>query len=428
MRLRSVLRPIPAALLFISIAGTALAQSLGRATPEQVGMSSERLARLSDAMRQYIDDGRLAGAVVLVARRGHIVWFESFGMRDRESGSLMTPDAMFRIASQSKAIASVAVLMLQEQGSLLISDPVSKYLPAFEKTTVAVRRDDGGYDVVDARRPMTIRDLLTHTSGLGYGGGVARDRWEAAGITGWYFADRSEPIAETVSRMARLPMDTQPGERFNYGYSTDVLGAVVEKVSGMSLDAFLRESIFEPLGMHDTYFYPPALDLDRIATVYSATPHGIERAPTPGGMIGQGAYMEGLRASFSGGAGLVSTAMDYTRFLQMLLDGGELDGIRLLSPTTVRLMTIDHIGDRYGTPGAGFGLGFEVTTDAGRLGRPGSNGTFGWGGAYHSTYWVDPGEQLVVTYFTQLIPAGGIDDHGKLRALVYQAIVDGVHH
>jgi CubicO group peptidase (beta-lactamase class C family) len=421
-------RPILAALLFTSVAGAALGQSLSRATPEQVGMSSERLERLSDAMRQYVADGRLAGAVVLVARCGRVVYFEPFGMRDRESGSLMTPDAMFRIASQSKALISVAVLMLQEEGSLLISDRLSKYLPAFGKTTVAVRRDDGGYDVVDARRPITIRDLLTHTSGLGYGGGPAKDQWEAAGITGWYFADRSEPIAETVSRMAGLPMDVQPGERFNYGYSTDVLGAVVEKASGMPLDRFLHDRIFEPLRMNDTYFYPPPFDRDRIATVYSATPRGLERAPAPGGMVGQGAYMDGPRTSFSGGAGLVSTAMDYARFLQMMLNGGELDGVRLLSPTTVHLMTIDHIGDRFGTPGAGFGLGFQVTTDAGILGQPGSNGTFSWGGAYHSSYWVDPGEQLVVTYFTQLIPAGDIDDQGKLRALIYQAIIDGVRH
>lgn len=427
MRVRRI-QPLFAALLVACLTQAAVAQGIARATPEQVGMSSERLERLTDALRQYVDDGRLAGAVALVLRRGRIVYFEPFGMRDLESGAAMTPDAMFRIASQSKAIISVAVLMLQEEGALLITDPLAKYIPEFAKTTVAVRNDSGGYDVVDARRPITIRDLLTHTSGLGYGGGVARDQWAAAGITGWYFADRDEPIAETVSRMAPLPMDVQPGERFNYGYSTDVLGVVVERASGMPLDAFLRERIFEPLGMHETAFYPPAWANDRIATVYSATANGLERAPMPGGMVGQGAYMSGPRKSFSGGAGLISTAIDYARFLQMMLNGGELDGVRLLSPTTVHLMTIDHIGDRFGVPGAGFGLGFQVTTDAGRLGQPGSNGSFGWGGAYHSTYWVDPGEQLVVVYMTQLNPAGRIDDQGKLRALVYQSIVDGVRH
>jgi CubicO group peptidase (beta-lactamase class C family) len=418
------------ALLFLLViaahASSLAAQGLPRARPEDVGMSAERLERLSDVLRQYVADGQLAGAVVLVARRGRVPYFESFGMRDREAGDPMSPDALFRIASQTKAIVSVAVMMLQEEGALLISDPVAKHLPEFANTTVAVAAANGGaYALVDARRRITIRDLLTHTAGIGYGGGVAADRWAAAGIQGWYFADRDEAIGETVARMGALPFDAQPGERFVYGYSTDILGALVERVSGTMLDAFLRERILEPLDMHDTAFYPARNERVRLATVYSAANGGLERAPDPGGMVGQGAYVEGPRRSFSGGAGLVSTAADYARFLQMLLDGGELDGVRILSPTTVRLMTADHIGARYDTPGAGFGLGFQVTTDVGQLGRPGSIGEFGWGGAYHSTYWVDPREELVVVYMTQLIPAGGLDDHGKVRALVYQAIVDG---
>jgi CubicO group peptidase (beta-lactamase class C family) len=401
------------------------AQGLPTARPEEVGMSSERLARLTAVMRGYVDDDGLAGAVVLIARQGRVPYFEAFGRLDREGGAAMERDALFRIASQSKALVSVAILMLQEEGRLLIADPVRKHLPEFARTTVAVRRAQGeGYDVVAASRPITLRDLLTHTAGIGYGSGVARDRWGAAGITGWYFAHRDEPIGETVARMAALPFDAQPGERFVYGYSTDILGVVVERVSGMPLDAFLRTRIFEPLGMHDTAFYVGAEDADRLATVYSATPSGLERAPSPGGMIGQGAYVDGPRRSFSGGAGLVSTAPDYARFLQMLLNGGELDGVRILAPSTVALMTADHIGDVYPTAGAGFGLGFEITTDAGRLGRPGTTGTFGWGGAYHSTYWVDPTEALVVVYMTQLIPAGTVDDHGRVRALVYQAIVE----
>jgi CubicO group peptidase (beta-lactamase class C family) len=413
------------ALVLVLQAPAVLAQGLPRARPEEVGMSAERLDRLTEVMRGYVADGRLAGAVVLVARYGRVPYFESFGERDREAAASMTPDALFRIASQTKALVSVAVLMLQEEGALLISDPVGKHIPEYARTTVAVRRTEGtGYDVVDARRPITLRDLLTHTAGIGYGGGVARDRWEAAGIQGWYFAERDEPIGATVTRMAALPFDAQPGERFVYGYATDILGVVVERVSGLALDAFLQQRILEPLAMHDTKFYPTAQEAGRIAAVYSASSGGgIERAPAPGGMVGQGAYVEGPRRSFSGGAGLVSTASDYARFLQMLLNGGELDGIRILAPSTVELMTADHIGERYGTAGAGFGLGFEITTDAGLLGRPGSAGTFGWGGAYHSTYWVDPEEQLVVVYMSQLIPAGGLDDHGKLRVLVYQAIV-----
>jgi CubicO group peptidase (beta-lactamase class C family) len=296
------------------------------------------------------------------------------------------------------------------------------------KTTVAVPADGGGYDVVDARRPIRIRDLLTHTAGVGCGNGPAADRWEAAGIQGWYFADRDEPIGATVERMATLPFDAQPGERFVYGYSIDILGALVETVSGVPLDEFLGTRIFEPLGMYDTRFFLDPADLGRLAAVYSATADGLERAPDPGAMVGQGAYVDGPRRSFSGGAGLLSTASDHARFLQMLLNGGEPDGQRILSPKTVQLMTVDHIGDRYGQPGVGFGLGFSVVEDLGARGEPGSVGEYGWGGAYHSTYWVDPEEDLIVVSFAQLIPAGGIDDHARLRALVYQAIVDGTRH
>jgi CubicO group peptidase (beta-lactamase class C family) len=398
-------------------------QGLPRTRPEDVGMSTERLARLDSVFRRYTAEDRLPGAVVLVARQGRTAYLESFGALDREAGSPMREDAIFRIASQTKAVVSVAVMMLQEEGRLVITDPVGRYLPAFSKTTVAVPAEGGGYDVVDARRPIRIRDLLTHTAGVGYGSGPAADRWEEAGIQGWYFADRDEPIGATIERMTALPFDAQPGERFVYGYSTDILGALVEEVSGVPLDAFLRTRIFEPLGMYDTSFFLDPANHGRLASVYSATADGLERAPDPGGMVGQGAYVTGPRRNFSGGAGLLSTATDYARFLQMLLNGGELDGQRILSPKTVQLMTVDHIGDRYGQPGVGFGLGFSVVEDVGARGIPGSVGEFGWGGAYHSTYWVDPEERLVVVYFTQVIPAGAIDDHAKLRALVYQAIL-----
>lgn len=418
-------------LLFIVLvcAPVVYAQTRSRVVPEAVGLSSERLKRLSTALNGYVKDGRLPGGVALVARRGKVVYVEAFGQRDREAGSLMRKDAIFRIASQTKALVSVGVMILQEEGQLLISDPVGKYLPEFRETTVAVPKDTGGYEVVKAKRPITIRDLLTHTAGVGYGGGVARDRWEAARITGWYFADRNEPIGVTVSRMAALPFDAQPGERYVYGYATDILGALIERVSGETLDEFLRSRILAPVGMRDTHFYLPESKRDRFAVVYSAQASGglasggLERAPDPGGMVGQGAYLKGPKRSYSGGAGLLSTATDYARFLQMLLNGGELDGRRIMSRKSVELMTVDHLGDKTFRSGEGFGLGFSVVKDLGARGVPGSLGEFGWGGAYHSTYWVDPKEQLVVVYFTQLMRAGDIDDHGKLRALVYQAIV-----
>lgn len=400
------------------------AQVLPSARPEMVGMSSERLDRLLPTLRTYVDSGRLAGGVVLVARRGQVVVHEAFGMRDIEAGAAMPTDALFRIASQSKALVSVAILMLQEEGRLNIANPLSAYLPEFAGTQVAVPRDGGGYDVVDARRRITLRDLLTHTAGIGYGSGPARDRWAEAEIQGWYFAHRDEPIRETVRRMAGLPMDAQPGERWVYGYATDILGAVVEVVAGMPLDAFLRTRITEPLGMRDTRFYVDPALRDRLATVYSLTEASLSRAPDASAMVGQGAYVDGPRRSFSGGAGLTSTAADYARFLQMLLNGGVLDGVRILSPSTVQLMTTDHVGDLYPQPGVGFGLGFSVVKDVGRRGEAGSVGEFGWGGAYHSTYWVDPVQHLVVVYLTQTLPAGSLDDYARMRAVIYAAIVD----
>ena len=402
----------------------ALAFAFERGAPEDVGMSGERLARLSAALQAYADDQRLAGSVTLVARDGKIVYLEAFGQRDREAGDAMSEDDIFRIASQSKAIVSVAVMMLEEQGELLLTDPVGKYLPAFRETTVAVPRDGGGYDVVRAARPITVRDLLTHTSGIAYGTGPGDDRWAAAGIQGWYLADRDAGIRDIVTRMAALPAQAHPGRSWIYGYNTDILGALVESVSGQSLDRYLSEHIFEPLGMKDTQFYLSRAQRDRLATVYSMQDGRLTRAPEQGGSAGQGAYVEGPRKAFSGGAGLLSTATDYGRFLQMLLNGGELDGHRLLSRKTVELMTVGHLDDIEFNSGQNFGLGFSVVEDLGARGQPGSKGEFGWGGAYHSTYWVDPAEKLLVVHLTQLIPAGDVDDHGKVRALVYQAIVD----
>ena len=414
-----------AAALLLVVPQALFAQGLTVAVPESVGMSAERLERLTAALQGYVDEGRLAGAVAIVARRGKIAYLESVGYRDKESGAPMTTDAIFRIASQTKALASVGVMLLQEEGRLLITDPVGKYLPEFMETTVAEPDGSGGYEVVPAKRPITIRDLLTHTAGISYGNGPAADKWAEAGITGWYFADRDEAVGDVMARLAELPLDGHPGEAWIYGYNTDILGAMIEKISGQTLGEFLGERLFGPLGMDDTHFFLPAGKVDRLATVYSATDAGgIEPAPDPGHMVGQGAYVDGPRRSFSAGAGLVSTASDYARFLQMMLNGGEFNGVRVLSRKTVESMTVGHTGGISFRPGQSFGLGFSVVEDPAALGLPASVGEFAWGGAYHSTYWVDPAEELVVAYMTQIIPAGDIDDHGKLRALVHQAIVD----
>jgi CubicO group peptidase (beta-lactamase class C family) len=418
IRLRGLL-----ALVLASLAAVSLA-AMPQAKPAQAGFSAERLAALQPVMEQYVRDGRMAGAVTLVARRGKVVVLQAVGQRDREANAPMRSDSIFRIASQSKAIVSVAIMMLQERGQLLITDPLHKYFPEFRNSKVAVPRASGGYDVVSVTRPITLRDLLTHTSGFSYGTGPSAAEWQKAGVQMWYFADRDEPIADTVVRMAALPMDAQPGERWIYGYNIDILGAVVERASGMPLDQFLRTQILDPLGMRDTYFYLPPEKKDRLAVVYSARPGAsLERAPAGGGMVAQGSYVDGPRKSFSGGAGLLSTATDYARFLQMLLNGGQLEGQRVLSRKTVELMTSNHVGTKF-RPGSGFGLGFSVVDDLGERGDPGSIGEYGWGGAYHSTYWVDPKEQLIVVHLTQTNPAGDLDDFAKLRAVVYGAIAD----
>ncbi len=421
-------RTLAAATLFFAVAIlqpiAAAAQELPRVAPAEAGFVPGRLDRIGAALEDYVAEGSLPGAVVAVLRDGAVVYEEAVGYSDVEGGRRIEVDAIFRIASQTKAVVSVAVMMLQEDGALLISDPLGRYLPAFSETTVAVPGENGGYDIVPADRPITIRDLLTHTAGISYGYGPGGDRWSEAGITGWYFAHLDEPVRATVDRMAALPFQAQPGARFVYGYATDILGALVEEVSGLPLDEFLRARLFEPLDMRDTHFYLPPGKTDRLAVVYGHDgPGSLSRAAEGPGMDTQGQYVDGPRKSLSGGAGLLSTARDYARFLQMMLNGGHLGDARILSPASVALMTANHIGDLMGS-GVGFGLGFQVRLDLGAAGQLGSEGDYGWGGAYHTTYWVDPAERLVVVYFTQLRANLPVDDHAKVRALVYGALAN----
>lgn len=394
--------------------------ALALAMPVLAGISPARLARLDGFLEGYANEGRFAGAVLQVTHDGETVYHRGVGVRDMEAGAAMQPDSIFRIASMSKAVVSAAVLMLQEQGALVITEPVADFLPEFGATKVAVTSEDGGYEVVDAARSITIRDLLTHTAGIGYGYGPAAEEWQAAGIQHWYFGHRDEPIRETVRRMAALPMDAQPGERFVYGYNTDILGAVVEAASGQALDAFLAAEVFEPLGMVDTSFYLPAEKAERLALVYALNDEGaIDVAPDDTPSYGQGHYLEGPRTSFSGGAGLLSTSADYTRFLEAMRRGGA----PILGRKSVELMTVNHLGELPNLlPGTGFGLGFAVRVDPAGAGQLGSVGEFSWGGAYHTQYWVDPAEKLTVVYMTQTLPATGLDDFAKIRALIYQAV------
>jgi len=425
-------RHLFAALSALLLVAPALrAEAPPAATPESVGLSSERLQRLHAAIQQYVDAGKVSGVVTYVARNGRVVDLQAFGKADVEADRPMKTDTIFRVASQTKAFTSVSVMMLVEEGKIGLADPVSRFIPAFEKTTVAVPPPPGAVagspvSVVPAKRPITIRDLLTHTAGISYGNGPAQEQWKAAGIQGWYFADRNEPVSAVVERMALLPMDSQPGEKYVYGYNTDILGVVVEKVSGQTLAEFIQKRIAGPLGLVDTQFYLPPAQKDRLATVYAAKDGKIERATDP--KTGQGHYVEGPRVGYAGGAGLLSTARDYGRFLQMLLNGGEIDGVRILSPKTVEIMTVNQVGTLFAelgpnNAGRGFGLGFDVIEDLGKTGQYGSVGAFGWGGAYHTTYWADPKEKMVVLLMTQLLPAGNSDLHARFRALVYQSIV-----
>ena len=400
--------------------------------PESVGLSSKRLDRLTHQLDNYISNDKLSGGVVLVLRKGKSAYFRSFGFRDKELSDPMEKDDIFRIASQTKAIISVGIMILQEKGLLLIQDPVGKYIPEYKNTTVAESDGNGSYNVVKAKREITIRDLLTHTSGVGWGFGQAEDRWEKEEIKGWYFAHRNESIQKTVKRISKLPMDAHPGEEFVYGLSVDILGALIEVISGQRLDHFLQQEIFDPLQMKDTHFFLPLEKKARLAKVYSSTQTGIKPSDDPGkrvgvSMIGQGHYVVGPRISFSGGAGLLSTAEDFAIFLQMMLNEGKFGKKRILSRKSVELMTTNHIADiPFWSDGDGirFGLGFALIEQLGGRGMLGSIGEFSWGGAYHSTYWVDPNEEMVVVYLTQLIPALNIDDHDKIRALIYQSIID----
>lgn len=418
--------------LFVVLLGALLAEPLHaqgvartRIEPARAGFDPARLARLDSALQQGVDSSWVAGAVALVLRDGQVIYERAVGWSDREARRAMTTDAIFRIASQTKALTSVAVMMLVEEGRIALTDPVSRWIPSFARTGVASRADSGR-TITPARRAITIFDLLTHTAGISYGTeSFVSARYAALGLGpaagfGWYTADKDEPVCTTMDRLGTLPFVAQPGEAWVYGYNTDILGCVVERVSGLPLDEFFRRRITRPLGMRDTEFFLDLAKRDRLAVVYRSEADGrIVRADT--GARGQGHYVDGPRRNYAGGAGLLSTARDYATFLQMLLEGGSHAGQRLLSPRSVELMRTNQVGALYGTPGQGFGLGFS-TTD--RLGATGFNsvGTYGWAGAYATTYQVDPSERLVMVLMLQNLP-NRADIRAKFPTLVYQAMV-----
>ena len=428
--MRNIKTLVCTALLTGLCADAASAQNKPAPVGSPRGFSAARLTRLDSLLDRSAQDGRIGGAVMLVLRDDHIVYQRAVGFADREANRRMAPDALFRIASQTKALTSVATLMLVEEGRVALSDPVSKFIPSFQRTTVAIRTDTGTA-IVPARRQITVRDLLTHTSGVSYGTEpIVADRYRTKGLGpaagfGWYLADKDEGVCETMDRLGTLPFVEQPGEAWVYGYSIDILGCVVEKASGVPFDEFIRTRITGPLGMHDTFFFVPPAKRDRLTAVYASdsTGHAVR---APDGPRGQGNYNDGPRRDFAGGAGLVSTAQDYARFLQMIAHRGAWNGQQFLAPHTVRLMTTNQVGTLHGNSGLGFGLGFETTDRYGANGFA-SEGSFGWGGAYGSTYLVDPVEGLVIVFMVQLLPNSvGIGD--RVRTELYQALVDSRTH
>jgi CubicO group peptidase (beta-lactamase class C family) len=380
-----------AAALVLATHAAASAQSLPMATPESVGMSSERLDRLDATMQRYVDDHMVAGLVTLVARDGKVVHHSALGSRHIEGAQPMTTDDIFVIMSMTKPIVSTALMMLFEEGYFLLDDPISKYAPQFADKTVIVE-GQGGPERVPAARPITFRHILTHTAGVDSQRDLLTDEERA-------MAGRKATLAETMAARGPLPLAFHPGDQWNYGSSTDYVAYMVEQISGQRIDQFLQERIFEPLGMVDTHYNVPRSKLDRVTAVYS--PSGPDRT------IEQMRGPEVSETSYFGGvAGLSSTAADYFRFSQMILNGGELDGVRILSPTTVNLMVTNHTADKHiyikGPDAYGFGLSFSMLTDPDASREALTPGTFGWGGAWGTVFWIDPTERMVMIMLTQI--------------------------
>jgi CubicO group peptidase (beta-lactamase class C family) len=427
-------RPVAALAAFI-LAAAAWAQPLPIAKPEEVGMSSQKLAKIGQVLKKEAEDGSFRGAVVMVARKGKLVYQDAVGMQT--PSAKMTTDSIFRIYSMTKPMVSVAAMLLVEDGTLQLTDPVSKYLPGFDKLQVSVaQKNDAGqttYTLVPQERQMTVQDLLRHTSGLAYGeitqNAPVKDGYEKIGVysKALDFDSRNLAPADQVAKMATVPLAFQPGTTWHYSLSSDMLGRVVERASGKRLGDFLQERVFAPLKMRDTAFWVPAGKTSRVAE--SLEKDRFAGRPFP--LIDVSAQP----MNDSGGAGAVSTAADYLRFSQMLMNGGRLDGARVMSRTTIKLMTSDHLGNFIATPmqpgelllgtkGYSFGLGFAVRTGDGVAGVPGSAGEYLWAGYAGTFFWVDPKEQLTAVLMTQAASPQRAYFRKLVKQLTYQAITD----
>lgn len=395
--------------------------------PEKVGFSTDRLRRVHPVMQAYVDQKKLPGIITLVSRRGKVVHFEKFGLMDIESNKPMQADTIFRVYSMTKPITSVAMMMLYEEGRFQLDDPISKFIPAFTDVKVFGKANDGKIKLSDLEREITIRDLMTHTSGLTYAS------LEASPVAAMYheagLLNRDRTLQENVQELVKLPLVNQPGTVWRYSVSTDVLGHLVELIANMPFDAFLEQQIFAPLHMTDTGFYVPKEKIDRFAALYSPADNGrleLTDPPAPG------EYSK-PPSLFSGGGGLVSTITDYVRFAQMVLNGGELDGTRLLGRKTIEFMTTNHIPDQlmplqiahdWVLHGYGYGLGFGVIMNSAQSQVLGSSNTYGWGGAASTHFWIDPKEELLGVIMTQLSPIYYYPIEQQFKVLTYQALVD----
>lgn len=416
-------------LLIFAASLQTFAQTIINGTPESAGFSSERLKKIDNSMNEWVAKGYMNGGAALIIRNGKIAYHKAFGFNDLDTKEPLQKDGIFRIASQTKAITSVAIMILFDEGKLLLTDPVSLYIPSYKNQTVMTSFNpaDSSYTTVPAKRDITIKDLLTHTSGLGYaqiGSKEANAIYAKHNITaGLGVKDRT--LLSAMTEMGKLPLMHQPGEKFTYGMNTDLLGCLVEVISGMSLDQFFRTRIFEPLGMKDTYFNIPASKANRLVNMYKEVSEG-KLIKASSGMLNSIAntnYPLVPHTYYSGGAGLSSTLYDYAIFLQMLLNDGVYNGKRILGRNTVRMMVDNQIE---GVPYAAgtFGLGFQVVTEKNSGSAPAQIGTFSWGGAYGTSYWVDPKEKMVYLFYRQLQVRSHNEVVEKFRALTYQAIND----
>ncbi len=398
-------------------------------TPEAAGFSSERLKRLDREMNEWAQKEWMNGAVGLIIHNGKIAYYKAAGYNDMAAKSAMQKEGIFRIASQTKAITSVAMMILFEEGKFLLNDPVSKYIPAFKKQQVLDKFNaaDTTYTTVPAKSEITIRQLFTHTSGLGYaqiGSKEANAIYAKSKLTAG-IGVQDDNLLAAMNRLGKLPLMHQPGEKFTYGLNSDLLGCLVEIISGMTLNDFFRTRIFEPLGMKDTYFLVPAEKAARLVNLYREDSTGklvMAESKMLNGPVGAD-YPLKNSTYYSGGAGLSSTIYDYGIFLQMLLNNGVYNGKRILSRNTVRIMTMNQIGD-ISLGDDKFGLGFQIISEKGSGRTPAQAGTFSWGGAFATSYWVDPKEKLVMLFYRQLQGTTHGDLPEKFRDLTYQAIMD----